>query len=233
MRLRPRVSKHGRMDQEPWDFSFEAAVKKKKKRFTATGEALAYYESKVGMEWYKRRLAIAKEEATNASPVKMPIYPGPLPKGLFAPVSAEGVKKLAVPVPNEKVIPDDVSYQSRPGQREFRAAIIAAYGKCAVSGTALADALEAAHIIPYVDARSHIISNGLCLRADLHRLYDRSLMRIGADLVIHLAPELLKTGYAKLQGRTIRKPADEKLWPDTALLAIRHRFIAYPRPTRS
>src|SRR5258708_30247438 len=37
---------------------------------------------------------------------------------------------------------------------------------------AVVELLEAAHIQPYVDERSNHPQNGLCLRVDLHRLFD-------------------------------------------------------------
>ena len=73
------------------------------------------------------------------------------------------IATLAVPVPARRVSPAGIAYASREGQAEFRNLIIEAYGCCAVTGCLDESALEAAHIIPFVDARSHLITNGICL----------------------------------------------------------------------
>lgn len=132
---------------------------------------------------------------------------------------------LPVPAPSERIQPDDVTYCSRDGQAAFREMILTAYGRCAVTGCKIESVLEAAHIIPYVDARSHLVSNGLCLRADIHRLYDRGLLQIGADFVVRIAPALAGAGYAKLDKRLIALPARGAERPDPNLLAVRHLYI--------
>lgn len=201
--------------------------KRNKKHGWMPGEALAYYESKVGIAWYKRRLAAIRDEDGGASTarVKTSVYPPALAKDLFAPLITDNVGSLLVPTPTEKVTPDNVVYLSRPGQQQFRAAIIDAYGRCAVTGTSLTDVLEAAHIVPYVDERSNLISNGLCLRADVHRLYDRNLILIGSDLMVSVADRLKTTAYAKLDGRSLRQPKDENQQADRKLIGLRHLFI--------
>lgn len=132
---------------------------------------------------------------------------------------------LPVPVPAERVRPTDVTYASREGQQEFRKAIIAAYGQCAVTGCRVEEALEAAHIIPYVDARSNLVTNGLCLRADIHRLYDRNLIQIGADGVVRVDPDILSC-YRDIAGSALIQPGDPGERPNPELLAVRHRFLA-------
>lgn len=62
---------------------------------------------------------------------------------------------------------------ARPAQAKFRSAVCAAYGgKCAVSGIGVLSALEAAHVEPFRSGGVDHISNGVLLRADLHRLFD-------------------------------------------------------------
>lgn len=132
---------------------------------------------------------------------------------------------LPVPVPAERARPTDVTYACREGQQEFRKAIIAAYGQCAVTGCRVEEALEAAHIIPYVDARSNLVTNGLCLRADIHRLYDRNLIQIGADGVVRVDPDILSC-YRDIAGASLIQPGDLGERPNPELLAVRHRFLA-------
>ncbi len=57
-------------------------------------------------------------------------------------------------------------------QTAFRKLLLRKDGKCALSGERCEEALEAAHIIPVWKDGPEIPTNGILLRADLHRLYD-------------------------------------------------------------
>lgn len=112
----------------------------------------------------------------------------------------------------------------REGQNGFRDAVLAAYqGRCAVTGTDLPAALEAAHIAPYRGRASHEVSNALCLRADIHGLFDRHMLAVHEDdYTVLLAPAVLASSYADLQGRRLLLPRVLGLHPDREALA-RHR----------
>ncbi|WP_230194651.1 HNH endonuclease [Streptomyces coriariae] len=70
--------------------------------------------------------------------------------------------------------------RTRLGQAAFRAALLREQGeRCAISGPAPADVLEAAHLYSYADSGEHHDFGGLLLRRDLHRLFDRG--RIAVD----------------------------------------------------
>ena len=59
------------------------------------------------------------------------------------------------------------------GAHLFRKNILQNYNhKCAISGTSITDAIQAAHIIPYNGPSTNRLSNGLALRSDIHRLFD-------------------------------------------------------------
>jgi hypothetical protein len=76
----------------------------------------------------------------------------------------------------------------RPRQSKFRKDILFISGsQCLITGTQLSAALEAAHIIPVKDNGSDIMDNGLCLRSDIHTLYDNGHMRIDTQGGIHLS----------------------------------------------
>jgi putative restriction endonuclease len=61
----------------------------------------------------------------------------------------------------------------RLGQGAFRVQLTDAYyRKCSISGEKTLPVLEAAHIKPFSDSGPHHLSNGILLRADLHKLYD-------------------------------------------------------------
>lgn len=63
-------------------------------------------------------------------------------------------------------------------QQKFRSMLLAEGGLCALTGEDTTDALEAAHIIPSCCGGAEKLQNGILLRADLHRLYDKEQFRI-------------------------------------------------------
>ncbi len=70
----------------------------------------------------------------------------------------------------------------RSGQGKFKAAVLRAYsGRCLLTGEIIPEVLEAAHIIPVRYQGSDEVGNGICLRVDIHRLYDSGNLRITAD----------------------------------------------------
>jgi putative restriction endonuclease len=81
--------------------------------------------------------------------------------------------------------------------------------------------LEAAHIQPYVDETSNHPQNGLCLRVDLHRLFDEGLITIAEDMTVRVSPQLAKTSYSSLSGKRIKLP--ENMFHHPADVAIKHR----------
>ena len=78
----------------------------------------------------------------------------------------------------------------RLGQGTFRFAVQGAYRKCAVTREHSLPALEAAHIVPYAAGGPHDVSNGLLLRADLHRLFDRGYVTVTPDHRFRVSPRL-------------------------------------------
>jgi putative restriction endonuclease len=67
----------------------------------------------------------------------------------------------------------------RLGQGAFRVLITDIYNRrCAVSGERTLPVLEAAHIKPYEKSGPHLISNGLLLRADIHKLFDQGYLTV-------------------------------------------------------
>jgi len=77
---------------------------------------------------------------------------------------------------------------TRPNQQQFREDILVAFqSSCIVTGTQIPSVLEAAHIIPVNNKGSDETDNGLCLRADIHLLFDSGHLRIDSDGNIHLS----------------------------------------------
>ncbi|MBA3596224.1 MAG: HNH endonuclease [Methylibium sp.] len=100
---------------------------------------------------------------------------------------------------------------------------MAAYrGRCAISGCAVSAILEAAHIVPYLGDHTNHVQNGILLRADIHSLFDLGLITIAPDTYsVTLAPELIGSEYAALEGQRLSLPADKNFCPSTDALRQR------------
>jgi hypothetical protein len=93
----------------------------------------------------------------------------------------------------------------RPGQSKFRENVMKAYnGRCAVTGDSIENILEAAHIIPAKNGGSDGRENGLCLRVDIHRLFDSFNIRLRQDGELHLSDIVRQSpNYGFLPGRIV------------------------------
>jgi hypothetical protein len=70
---------------------------------------------------------------------------------------------------------------------------------CLLTGEKITDVLEAAHIIPVNTGGSDVGENGLCLRVDIHRLYDSGKIKIHSDgKITHSAQLGQSVSYANL-----------------------------------
>ncbi len=102
--------------------------------------------------------------------------------------------------------------QPRLGQGVFRLAVTDAYGRaCAVTHEHSLPALEAAHIKPYGSGGTHEISNGLLLRSDLHRLFDRGYVTVTPEHQLEVSSQLREhfsngRSYYPLHGSVITMP---------------------------
>lgn len=73
-------------------------------------------------------------------------------------------------------------YLPRLGQGTFRKLVLSAYGnRCAVTGERALPAVEAAHIVEFRERQRHSISNGIALRADIHKLFDDGYVSVRPD----------------------------------------------------
>jgi len=86
----------------------------------------------------------------------------------------------------------------RQGQPEFRDGLYALYGKCMVTGCVDKQVLEACHIVPYSQSHDNSLENGLLLRADIHTLFDRKLIRINSDFSLTVSKEINSDEYKNL-----------------------------------
>ncbi|MGO4438566.1 HNH endonuclease [Rhizobium sp. RAF56] len=113
----------------------------------------------------------------------------------------------------------------RRGQGAFRQKLILAYDrKCAITDCDAVEALDAAHITPYLGVETNDPRNGLLLRADLHNLFDLGLLAVDVvTMSVVVAESLRSTVYGDLHGKALRSPSDTRLGPSRgALLAHRN-----------
>jgi putative restriction endonuclease len=113
--------------------------------------------------------------------------------------------------------------KDRKGQSIFRNEVLKNYGhRCCVSDESLVELLEAAHIQPFVDDRSNHPQNGLCLRVDIHRLFDEGLITITEQDAVVTSEKLKGTSYAALNGAALLLPAGSQKRPSKDALLF-HR----------
>ncbi|MGD9855361.1 MAG: HNH endonuclease [Planctomycetaceae bacterium] len=124
--------------------------------------------------------------------------------------------------------------RGRRVQSFFRAAVLTSYGsRCAISGIAIADLLNASHIIPWsasVERRADP-TNGLCLNALFDRAFDRGLITLDDDhrvvvastLVMDLESAALRCDLEKIHGRPIIAPT--RFLPNAEALAFHREHV--------
>lgn len=112
----------------------------------------------------------------------------------------------------------------RLGQGAFRIAVTEAYRRqCAVSEGKVLPALDAAHIRPYADGGSHIKSNGILLRKDIHSVFDSGYATVDTDyrfVVSKKVKEVFNNGdeYRRLHGKQLVLPERKADWPNLDFL---------------
>ncbi|WP_167133067.1 HNH endonuclease [Paramicrobacterium chengjingii] len=119
----------------------------------------------------------------------------------------------------------------------FRARVMHAYANtCTVCHLKLPELLDAAHIVADSDPKGlAIVPNGLTLCKMHHAAYDRNLMGISADYIVHINDGLLheddgpmlKHGLQEMHGHQIELPQRRADYPSKARLD--ERFQAFDR----
>jgi putative restriction endonuclease len=109
----------------------------------------------------------------------------------------------------------------RQGQGTFRVEVTDAYHRqCAVSREHSLPVLEAAHIIEWSDTHTNDVTNGILLRADIHKLFDAGYVTIDPDGYRFVVSKRLKEDYDNgkeyylLHGTRILLPEDPNAWPN-------------------
>jgi putative restriction endonuclease len=120
----------------------------------------------------------------------------------------------------------------RLGQGAFRVLVTDAYSqRCAMTNERTLPVLEAAHIQPFAVGGPHELANGLCLRSDLHTLFDKGYVTIDPDdhhiIVSKRIREEFENGrdYYQLHGRIIASPADVLATPSVERLRFHAEHV--------
>jgi putative restriction endonuclease len=112
----------------------------------------------------------------------------------------------------------------RLGQGTFRSAVLDAYGRaCAVTTEHSVPVLDAAHVRPYGFGGTHDVSNGLLLRADVHKLFDAGYVTVTPDARFEVSTRLKSdfdngVVYYAMHGRKILLPHEVSKRPDPEVL---------------
>jgi hypothetical protein len=99
------------------------------------------------------------------------------------------------------------SVYRRTGQDKFRRDILKAYSAtCFLTGERIPNILEAAHIIPVEKKGSDDVNNGICLRVDIHRLFDIGNIRIRPTGEISLSTVIASSKNYKILPKSVKIP---------------------------
>ena len=127
----------------------------------------------------------------------------------------------ALPFYSPDYTPQYALREVRQGQGTFRVEVTDAYHRqCAVSRERSLPVLEAAHIIEWSDTHTNDVTNGILLRADIHKLFDVGYVTIDPDGYRFVVSKRLKEDYDngkeyyELHGSHILLPENVNAWPD-------------------
>jgi putative restriction endonuclease len=102
--------------------------------------------------------------------------------------------------------------------------------QCAATGCNIREALDAAHIFRYLGEHTNRPDNGILLRADVHKLFDKNLIAVEertGQLIWRVSARLMGSDYAALEGRRVALGSEVSAVPHTELLA-RHLKVLKP-----
>ncbi len=140
----------------------------------------------------------------------------------------EGITAMPRTLPvaeiGDEMYGDPVSVRPRLGQGAFRVMVTDVYERhCAVTGEKTLPVLDAAHIKPVPQGGLHRVDNGILMRTDIHRLYDRGYVTITPDHSFQVSRRLkddFDNGepYYSIQGKQIWVPRSHSNRPHGELL---------------
>lgn len=120
-------------------------------------------------------------------------------------------------------------------QQTFRRQVIRAYHeRCAICRLGHRELLDAAHILPDTDPQGMpVISNGLSLCTLHHAAYDRNIIGVNADLIVHVREDvrnesdgpMLRHGLQGFHGERLHVPRPELQRPKREFLDKRYQIF--------
>ncbi|MCB1045392.1 MAG: HNH endonuclease [Acidobacteria bacterium] len=126
---------------------------------------------------------------------------------------------------------DETTITPRLGQGTFRVLVTEAYQRtCAMTTEHSLPVLEAAHIKPYALGGTHSVNNGLLLRSDVHRLFDKGYVTVAPDYRIEVSNRLKDEfhngkAYYPYHGSKLLLPRDPTNHPNARLLEYHQNEI--------
>ena len=126
--------------------------------------------------------------------------------------------------PKGPVYGEPVPVRPRLGQGAFRALVTETYNRrCAITQEKALPVLDASHIKPTAKGGLHLIDNGLLLRTDIHRLFDKGYISVPPNLQILVSRKLkddFDNGeiYYQYQGKKLWLPSNPDYWPNREFL---------------
>ncbi len=112
----------------------------------------------------------------------------------------------------------------RLGQGSFRVLVTDAYKRrCAITRERTLPALDAAHIRPFSKEGTHVVSNGLLLRRDIHALFDKGYLTVTPKMKVEVSRRIkveFENGkdYYVLERQEILLPDSESERPSREFL---------------
>jgi len=118
---------------------------------------------------------------------------------------------------------------NRPGASEFRDLVLTEYeAQCAISQNRTSEAIEVAHIVPYFGPESDELQNAIPMRVDIHRLFDRGLIRViynhATKKFISKVHDKIMQDYFEIHNRELLIPKDPLSVPSKKALQEQHEL---------
>ena len=136
------------------------------------------------------------------------------------------VKKAFELVDSSKSKRKQLTQKERKGQAAFRRDILKIYNNsCAITEIKQKEVLEAAHIQGYVNEESNNVQNGICLRVDIHKLFDNGLISINNDYRVIVSSMLKSTEYERIDGKKIKLPNNKMHYPSANALENHNKQV--------
>ena len=136
------------------------------------------------------------------------------------------VKKTFELVDSSKSKRKQLTQKERKGQAAFRRDILKIYNNsCAITEIKQKEVLEAAHIQGYVNEESNNVQNGICLRVDIHKLFDNGLISINNDYRVVVSSMLKSTEYERIDGKKIKLPNNKMYYPSANALENHNKLV--------